>query len=162
MNELPAGNETKPPHELPFDDYPEATTGWRKRTLTRPGRITVILRALSATLFILALSSAAIIVVLDFIHIFQPALLDWKLKSAYPLIFIGSSYLLLQFTLLRGFTNFFLSLAVSIAFILWGTEQFLSNPMLISFIDDVVVLLFVLDLSIVIRAYLKRTIDTLK
>ena len=129
--------------------------------MSRPGQITVILRTLSATLVILALSSAAIIVMLDVIHMFQPALLDWKLKSAYPLIFIGSSYLLLQVTLLRGLTNFFLSLAVSAAFILWGTEQFLSNPVLISFIDDVVVLLFVLDLSIVIRAYLKRVIDTL-
>ena len=162
MNDTPARSETKQPHELPFDDYPEANTGWRKRTLTRPGWIAVILRALSATLFILALLSAAVIVMLDFIHIFQPALLAWKLKSAYPLIFIGSSYLLLQCTLLRGFTNFFLSLAVSTAFILWGTEQFLSNPILISFIDDIVVFLFVLDLSIVIRAYLKRAIDTLK
>ncbi len=44
---------------------------------------------------------------------------------------------------------------VAAAFILWGTEQFLSNQALISFIDDVVVLLFVTDLSIVIYGHLK-------
>ncbi len=46
---------------------------------------------------------------------------------------------------------------VAAAFILWGIEQFLSNQALISFIDDVVVLLFADPslISIVIYGHLK-------
>jgi hypothetical protein len=42
-----------------------------------------------------------------------------------------------------------------LAFVLWGLEQFLTDQAWISFIDDVVVFLFVVDLSIVIRHNLK-------
>jgi hypothetical protein len=44
---------------------------------------------------------------------------------------------------------------VAVAFILWGIEQFLSNRAMAVFLDDIVVLLFVLDLSIVIYGHLK-------
>jgi hypothetical protein len=50
---------------------------------------------------------------------------------------------------------------VAAAFILWGTEQLLSNQAVVSFINDIVVLLFVLDLSIVIYGHLKPDIHPL-
>jgi hypothetical protein len=45
---------------------------------------------------------------------------------------------------------------IGLAFVLWGLEQFLSDQVVISFIDDVVVFLFVVDLSIVIRHNLRN------
>ncbi len=46
---------------------------------------------------------------------------------------------------------------MSLAFVFWGTEQFLNDARWISFIDDIVVFLFVLDLSIVIRQNLAES-----
>jgi len=40
---------------------------------------------------------------------------------------------------------------MGLAFVLWGLEQFLNDQAVISFMDDIVVFLFVVDLSIVIR-----------
>ena len=128
--------------------------------MMRPGAATEILRVLSTILFVLALLGATMIVALDLLHVFQPTLLNWHLKSGFPLILVGSALLLLQLTLLRKPAKLFLAISVSMAFILWGTEQFLQNPAIVSFIDDLVVLLFVIDLSIVIRGYLKREIDS--
>jgi hypothetical protein len=78
-------------------------------------------------------------------------------KSALPLIGIGVSYALLQFTVPRTRAEFCLSLAVSLAFILWGAEQFVPEPRIASRMDDLVVFLFVLDLGIVIRGQLVRS-----
>lgn len=48
-----------------------------------------------------------------------------------------------------------LGFLVALAFILWGGEQFVPNPGMVAFMDDVVVFLFVLDLGIVIYGHLK-------
>jgi hypothetical protein len=79
------------------------------------------------------------------------------LKSAIPLIAIGISYISLIFTVQRTKAQRFLGFLVGLAFILWGAEQFMSDQGWISFIDDIVVFLFVLDLSIVVRENLKRS-----
>lgn len=126
--------------------------------MVRPGPITVLFRALSGVIFALALLDATIVLILDIVHVFWPTLLDWQIKGGFSLILIGSAFLLLQLTLLRTPKNLLLGISVSVAFILWGTEQFLQNRLLVSLIDDLVVFLFVLDLSIVIRGYLKREI----
>jgi Ca2+/Na+ antiporter len=86
----------------------------------------------------------------------QPEFLR-TLKSAIPLIAIGVSYISLIFTVQRTKAQRFLGFLVGLAFILWGAEQFMSNQGWISFIDDIVVFLFVLDLSIVVRENLKRS-----
>jgi DNA replication protein DnaC len=85
----------------------------------------------------------------------QPLL---ALKSAVPLIAIGISYLLLIFTLRRTFGQFLVGIFIGLAFVMWGLEQFLSDRAVISFMDDVVVFLFVVDLSIVIRHNLRSGI----
>jgi hypothetical protein len=117
--------------------------------------IAAVLKVLSGAALVFALASAAAVMVLDAAHWLQPDL-PWKVKSALPLIGIGVSYALLQPTMPRTRTELLLSLAVSLAFILWGTEQFIPIPRIASQLDDVVVLLFVLDLGIVIRGRLKR------
>jgi hypothetical protein len=73
-----------------------------------------------------------------------------------PLIAIGVSYFFLIVTLRRTLGQRLVGIFIGVAFILWGSEQFLGNQALISFIDDVVVFLFVVDLSIVIRHNLKN------
>jgi hypothetical protein len=119
------------------------------------GRVVVMLRIISAIAFGLAISTAILIVILHLIHCLQPNLVPRTLKSAVPLIFIGVAFASLQFILPRTRRQILLGLMVAAAFILWGTEQFLSNQAIVSFIDDIVVLLFVLDLSIVIYGHLK-------
>jgi hypothetical protein len=74
-----------------------------------------------------------------------------SLKSAVPLIAIGISYSVLIITLRRTLGQRLVGFLMGIAFVLWGLEQFLSDQAVISFIDDIVVFLFVVDLSIVIR-----------
>ena len=142
----------------PFDDYAEASPNGQpgRRIICAPGARSV-LRVVSAIALGLAILGACVVLALDCIHFFGPALLSWRLKSAFPLIFVGISYACLQFTLPRSWKEFLLSMAVGAAFILWGIEQFAADhPALAVLIDDVVVFLFVLDLSIVIRGYLKE------
>lgn len=142
----------------PFDDFggrnPNDQSGNNRKVRSR--RVITALRVASAVSFGLAISSACAVLVLDCMHFFGLALIPWRLKSAFPLIFIGISYGCLQFTLPRSWKEFLLSMAVAAAFILWGAEQFVADKALASLIDDIVVFLFVLDLSIVIRGYLKQ------
>jgi hypothetical protein len=76
-------------------------------------------------------------------------------KSAVPLIAIGISYFVLILSLRRTPGQRLVGILVGLAFVLWGLEQFLKDQAWISFIDDVVVFLFVVDLSIVIRHNLR-------
>ena len=141
----------------PFDDYSVGGGGRGKRAL-HLAAIAKGLRVLSGVALGFAVVTAAGIVVLDGLHWVRPDV-GWRVKSALPLIGIGVSYALLQFTVPRTRTEFCLSLAVSLAFVLWGAEQFIPSPRIVSLIDDAVVFLFVLDLGIVIRGQLARKID---
>jgi hypothetical protein len=119
------------------------------------GRVVVMLRVVSAIAFGLAITSAILIVIAHLIHSVNPGFVPWTLKSAVPLILIGTAFASLQFALPRTRGQMLLGLMVALAFILWGTEQFLSDQSIVSFIDDLVVLLFVIDLSIVIYGHLR-------
>jgi len=153
MNDQPTDDEVS---NTPFDDFSKSQRR-EKRTL-HLAPIAAPLRILSAVVLAVAFASAAGIVVMDAIHCIRPDV-AWRIKSAIPLICIGASYALLQFTLPRTLTEFCLSLAVSLAFVLWGAEQFIPVPRIASLVDDVVVFLFVLDLSIVIRGQLKQSLS---
>jgi hypothetical protein len=130
------------------------TGGRAKARPAASGRV-IALRVISAIAFGLAISTAIIIVILHLVYCLQPSLVTWTLKSGDPLILIGVAFASLQFALPRNRRQMLLGLMVAAAFILWGTEQFLSNQAIVSLIDDIVVLLFVLDLSIVIYGHLK-------
>lgn len=114
-----------------------------------------VLRAASAVVLAFAFLSAVILIVTRLIHLLRPGLLPWNLKSAVPLILIGTAFGLLQFSLPRTRTQVLLGLCVSCAFILWGLEQFIPSQSIASSIDDLVVFLFVLDLTLVIYGHLK-------
>lgn len=115
----------------------------------------IAFRTVSAIVLGLAVSSGVVLMALRVIHTLRPDLIGWTLKSAIPLILIGVSFACLQFVVSRSRIQILLGLLVSLAFILWGIEQFLSNRELVAGIDDVVVFLFVLDLGIVIYGHLK-------
>jgi uncharacterized membrane protein YkvA (DUF1232 family) len=97
--------------------------------------------------------TAALLLLFRGIHIFVGPLNDfpWTLKSAIPLIAVGFSYLCFIATAPRTALQRLLGFLVALAFILWGAEQFLPDQILAAGIDDLVVFLFVLDLSLVIR-----------
>jgi hypothetical protein len=119
------------------------------------GRGAVALRFISAVSLGSAIFAAVLLLILRLIHCFQPDLLPWTFKSGIPLILIGIAFASFQFALPRARAQILSGLMVAAAFILWGTEQFLSNQAIVSFMDDMVVFLFVLDLSIVIYGPLK-------
>ncbi|HXC98547.1 MAG TPA: hypothetical protein VN048_04335 [Verrucomicrobiae bacterium] len=129
--------------------------GRRAQSGTFFTRCKIALRIISAIALILALSTAVLLLVFRFLHGAQPHLFPWTLRSAVPLILIGIAFATFQFVVPRTRAQTVLGLLVSLAFILWGAEQFISNPALVSFMDDVVVFLFVLDLGIVIYGQLK-------
>ncbi len=115
----------------------------------------VALRVISAIALGLAISSAICLIALRLVHCFEPNRLRLNLKSAVPLILIGIALACLQFAMTRTRRQVLLGLIVATAFVLWGTEQFLSNRAIVATIDDLVVFLFVLDLSMVIYGHLK-------
>ena len=144
----------------PFDEFghPERSVQEVRRGLlsywTRAG-----LQGISLVALGVALSTAILIVALHTFRMFggnQPAYL-WSLKSAVPLMAIGISYITLIFTVPRTMAQRFLGWLVGLAFVFWGAEQFMEDQRWISFLDDIVVFLFVLDLSIVIRENLARS-----
>jgi hypothetical protein len=120
------------------------------------GRVAIVPQIISAIAVVLAISAAFLLIALRLIHCIQPNLLPWTIKSAIPLILIGIAFASFQFAVPRSRIQILLGLIVAVAFILWGLEQFLSNPAVVSVIDDLVVFLFVLDLGIVICGSLKE------
>jgi hypothetical protein len=144
----------------PFDEF-----GHSERTVQEAPRgllsswTRAALQSISLVGLISAFSTAILIVAFHAFRVLggtQPAFVP-ILKSAIPLIAIGISYLTLVFTIPRTAAQRVLGVLVGLAFVLWGTEQFMNDQRWISFIDDIVVFLFVLDLSIVIRENLARS-----
>ena len=133
----------------PFDDF-----GGAERDV-RAGRMMKRLRTLSRVALVAAFASAAVILGLDAARGLQPEF-SWRMKSAIPLICIGVSYAFLQITRRQLWVEFWLSMGVSMAFILWGAEQFVGNARVAMVMDDLVVFLFVLDLAVVIWGRLRE------
>ena len=135
------------------------------RYLSSPGRrprngvlfvsCKMVARVISAVALGLAASTAVLLIALRVLHSVQPHLFPWTLKSAVPLILIGIAFAALQCVVSRTRAQMVLGFLVALAFILWGAEQFVPNPAIVSFMDDLVVFLFVLDLGIVIYGHLK-------
>jgi hypothetical protein len=89
------------------------------------------------------------------VHTWQATMLAVPLKSGVPLILIGVSFGFIQFAFPRTVGQRLLGLSVGTAFILWGAEQYISDPGVVAFMDDVVMFLFVLDLGLVIAGLLR-------
>jgi DNA replication protein DnaC len=140
----------------PFDEFKHprgSGSAGRRRILAlwvRTG-----LRGLSTCALWVAILTASFIIGRHALPLIKGSQLPISLKSGVPLIAIGISYGILILTLRRTVGQRVVGIFMGLAFMLWGVEQFLSDKSLISFLDDIVVFLFVADLSIVIRQNLK-------
>jgi DNA replication protein DnaC len=140
----------------PFDEFEDPS---RSAKATRLGKAMLWfqagLRLLSFASLWVAIVTASFLI----LRHAQPLLLGWQppipFRSAIPLIAIGISYFVLITTLRRTAGQRLVGIFTGLAFVLWGLEQCLRDKTIISFIDDVVVFLFVVDLSIVIRHNLR-------
>jgi hypothetical protein len=109
------------------------------------------LRIISAVSLWTAIVTAAFLVLSRTIPVIVGGPLPFSMKSAVPLIAIGISYISLVLTLPRTPGQLLVGTLMGLAFVLWGSEQFLKDRALAAFMDDCIVFLFVTDLSIVIR-----------
>jgi len=76
--------------------------------------------------------------------------------GAVAFILIGASFVLLQFSSRRPLRETFKELLLGLAFLLWGSEQFIPPGPWVTAMDAAVVLIFVVDLSSSILQRLSR------
>jgi hypothetical protein len=140
----------------PFDEFGRSEQVGQKAGQNPVPRFT---RAVLLGLSFVGLWIAIVTIALVLIGHILPAVMRSApaipLKTAVPLIAIGSSYLCLILASRRAFGQRFVGITVGVAFILWGVEQLLKDPTLIAIIDDFVVFFFVVDLAIVVRKNLR-------
>jgi DNA replication protein DnaC len=143
----------------PFDEFKPPS---RRERLARRGILAdgaqTVLRGVSFGALWVAILAAGFLMVRHTVPLIMGSQPLVALKSAVPLIAIGISYFTLIVTLRRTFGQRLVGVFTGLAFVLWGGEQFLTDRALIAFVDDVVVFLFVVDLSIVIRHHLRSSI----
>ena len=140
------------PISVPFDEFEDQGASGPKGPRGPARRWTQsALRALSFGALWVAILTAAFIVLTHAMPMIIGSQSPVLLKSGIPLMAIGLSYISLVLTLQRTPGQRLVGILMGLAFVLWGLEQFLPDRALIPFIDDCVVFLFVVDLSIVIR-----------
>ncbi|HXC02929.1 MAG TPA: hypothetical protein VNU49_09800 [Opitutaceae bacterium] len=124
------------------------------RAFTNPS-MTKLLRVLSLLLFMLAVGGITVLLTSDVSHAFRLTSLHQQ-SSALALIFIGTSYISLQLSLKRRWSEKLKAIFLGLAFALWGSEQFLPASWLVTLMDSVVITIFVVDLGLIILDNLKR------
>ena len=113
------------------------------------------LRAAIAVLTMCALIASALMLATD-AYPTLAARLSHSRASAAPLILIGLAYLSLATFARAGFFEFIKRALLASAFILWGIDQLMTAGPLSKLIGDVVITLYVFDLSLMIRDHLRR------
>jgi hypothetical protein len=140
----------------PFDEFAHLESQSPKTTRNPLLRgIRAGLLGLSFVSLWIAISTIALILIGRVLPSVMRSAPTIPLKSAVPLIAIGSSYLCLILASRRTFGQRFVGITVGLAFILWGVEQLLKDPTIVAIIDDFVVFFFVTDLAIVVRKNLR-------
>jgi len=115
-------------------------------------------RALSKLFFISALTGIVALVFSDVINKFRFTAFHQK-AGALPLIFIGLSYFCFQLSTNKKLKEKTKGILLGIAFIFWGSEQYLKNSPLVTIMDSMVIIIFVVDLSLIIAEHLKSNDD---
>lgn len=144
----------------------------RFASLKRPGEhsaIDEVLLWLARSLAIFAVVSGVALLLLDltppltalehYLPQIAPRLLTLVGRtpmSALPLLSAGISYVALQALLRPRFSELLKKLMLGAAFFLWGIVQLLPPGPLASDLGDLVILLYVLDLGLIIRADLEK------
>jgi hypothetical protein len=105
----------------------------------------------TAILATLSLVCLAALVVTDVGHDLYPSRLHGQ-AAALALMLAGASYVLLHLKRSAGRGERWRALFLGAAFVLWGGEQFVPPGRLQTFMDLVVVVIFVVDLCLMIAA----------
>jgi len=112
------------------------------------------LRKLSSVLFGFALASLVWLLLPDLWNSFNPSLRHQH-AGALALMFVGSSFMCLQFSIEGLWKKMLKGMLLGLAFVLWGGEQFLPLGSAVTAIDSVVITIFVVDLGLVITSHLE-------
>lgn len=110
---------------------------------------------MSILLFVGALTAVGGLALSDLEHHLTPSAQHTQYGSA-ALILIGLSYIALQLSFRRGLEEMLQGLLLGTAFVLWGGEQLLPTSRWVTLMDNLVVTIFVIDLSLIIWEHLQR------
>jgi hypothetical protein len=113
-----------------------------------------LLRGLSGVLFGLALIALAWLLLPDLWSSFHPSLRHQR-AGALALMFVGSSFICVQFSTGGRWRDMLKGWLLGLAFVLWGGEQFLPPGAAVTAMDGFVIGIFVVDLGLVIAGHLE-------
>ena len=112
-------------------------------------------RKLSALLLISALAGVGVLLVFDGLHDLSLTTFHQR-AGALSVMFIGASYICLQLGTHNNLRDKLKRIPLGVGFCIWGSETFLPPGHIITVMDNLVVLIFVSDLSFVILDSLRR------
>ena len=102
-----------------------------------------------------SLASAAVLLVLDE----APGFLQGRIRgvvSATPLLAIGAAFLAAQIVLRPAPAELVKRILLSVAFLLWGANALFSEYVWAALLNDAAIVLFVIDLALITRGYLRQ------
>jgi hypothetical protein len=114
-----------------------------------------IFRGLSAAFFVSALLDVFFLLISDGLNQLRLTPVHQQ-TGAMAFILIGSSFVSLQLSSGRRWNEMLKEVLLGMAFVLWGSEQFLASSPFVTVLDSLVVLIFVCDLSLIILARLMQ------
>jgi hypothetical protein len=114
-----------------------------------------LFRWLSTIFFVSALAAMLILLVSDACNALTLTMLHRR-AGALSFILIGASYVALQLSSRRPWNEKLKAILLGIAFLFWGSVQFLSPGPWVTAMDSAVVVIFVVDLSLIIMESLRR------
>jgi hypothetical protein len=117
--------------------------------------MTTLFRWLSTILFISAIAAMLTLLASDFFNALNLTNIHRR-AGALSFMLIGSSYVALQFSDPRRWSEKLKAILLGIAFLFWGSGQFIPPSPWATAMDTTVVVIFVVDLSLIIVECLKR------
>ncbi|HEX4265600.1 MAG TPA: hypothetical protein VH597_14785 [Verrucomicrobiae bacterium] len=118
--------------------------------------MTTLFRWLSTILFVSALLAMVTLLTSDAMNALSSTPLHRR-AGALSFMLIGASYVALQLSLRRPRSEKVKAILLGIAFLFWGSGQFLPPSPWATAMDSAVVVIFVVDLSLIIIESLKRS-----
>jgi hypothetical protein len=113
-----------------------------------------LLHCFSAIFFFLALGGVVALLIFDLMNQLELTSMH-RQAGAWSFILIGASYLSVLLSSRRPLKEIAKQMALGLAFLLWGCEQFVPAGPLATAMDTAVVLIFVVDLSLIIVGNLR-------
>ena len=109
------------------------------------------IQSLTLPFAVLALLSAAALILGDLRHGFRPSSFHGK-AGAFALMFVGASYIAAQAKRRISHGDLLRAVMLGSAFVLWGAEQFVGKGRFLTVMDSAVIGIFVVDLYLIILA----------